>query len=54
MWCRPAVSSWAQVSEQINNALVSIVLEGKPAQPVLDELHGRLEAAATGQGTSYP
>ena len=53
-WYRPAVSYWPQVSEQINNALVSIVLEGKPAQPVLDELHGRLDAAATGQGTSYP
>ena len=53
-WYRPTVSYWPQVSEQINNALVSIVLEGEPAQAVLDELHGRLEAAATGQGAPYP
>ena len=53
-WYRPTVSYWPEVSEQINNALVAIVLEGRPAQPVLDELHGRVQAAATGQGTAYP
>lgn len=53
-WYRPTVAYWPQLSRQLNKAVVTILLEGKPVQPVLDELHGQIQAAAASQGASYP
>lgn len=53
-WFRPVVSYWPEVSASMNEAVTRILLQGEAARPVLDELHGRIEAAARRGGEPYP
>ena len=53
-WYRPAVPYWPEVSAQLNRAVTAILLEDRPVQPVLDELHVRIREAAARQGAPYP
>ena len=53
-WYRPNVVYWSDVSEQLNAAIRRIVEGGESVRPVLDELNGRIEAAARQKGAQYP
>jgi trehalose transport system substrate-binding protein len=53
-WYRPNVAYWPDVSEQMNAAVRRIVTGGENARSVLDELHGKVEAAARQKGAEYP
>lgn len=53
-WYRPVVPYWPVVSEQLNLAVIAVLLEGKPVKAVLDEAHARIRAAAAGEGAPYP
>ncbi len=53
-WYRPNVAYWPDVSEQLNAAVRRVVTGGENARTVLDELHGRIEAAARQKGDEYP
>ena len=53
-WFRPVVAYWPEVSQAMNEAVDRILLQGQPVQPVLDELHSRIEARARGTGEPYP
>jgi trehalose transport system substrate-binding protein len=53
-WYRPNVLYWSDVSEQLNAAIRRIIEGGETVRPVLDELHGRIEAAARQKGAQYP
>jgi trehalose transport system substrate-binding protein len=53
-WYRPNVAYWPDVSEQMNAAVRRVVTGGENARTVLDELHGRIEAAARQKGDEYP
>ena len=53
-WYRPNVVYWSDVSEQLNAAVRRILEGGENARTVLDELHGRIEAAARQKGAQYP
>lgn len=53
-WFRPNVAYWPNVSEQMNAAVKRVVVDGAPAKATLDELHGKIEAAAKAAGAEYP
>lgn len=53
-WFRPVVAYWPDVSQAMNEAVDRILLQGQPVQPVLDELHSRIEAGARRTGAPYP
>jgi trehalose transport system substrate-binding protein len=53
-WYRPNVSYWSDVDEAINEAIRRIIQGGEPVQPVLDELHDNIAAAAQAKGAEYP
>ena len=53
-WYRPNVVYWSDVSEQMNAAVRRIIEGGENVRTVLDELHGRIEAAARQKGAEYP
>ncbi len=53
-WYRPNVIYWSDVSEQLNVAVRRILEGGENPRTVLDELHGRIEAAARQKGAQYP
>jgi len=53
-WYRPNVVYWSDVSEQLNAAVRRILEGGENVRTVLNELHGRIEAAARQKGAQYP
>ena len=53
-WYRPNVVYWSDVSEQMNAAVRRIIEGGENARSVLNELHGRIDAAARQKGAQYP
>ncbi len=53
-WYRPNVVYWSDVSEQMNAAVRRILEGNENVRTVLDELHGRIEAAARQKGAQYP
>lgn len=53
-WLRPVVAYWPVVSQAMNEAVDRVLLQGQPVQPVLDELHARIEQAARRAGAEYP
>ncbi len=53
-WYRPNVVYWPDVSEQMNAAVRRILEGGENPRTVLNELHGRIEAAARQKGAQYP
>jgi trehalose transport system substrate-binding protein len=53
-WFRPSVSYWADVTEQMNEAVDRIIVRQEPVQAVLDELHAEIAAAARRKGAPYP
>lgn len=53
-WFRPSVAYWSDVTAEMNQAVTRIVLEDEPVRPVLDQLHARIAAAASGTGAEYP
>lgn len=53
-WYRPNVAYWPSVSEQMNAAVRRIVVGGGSARPILDELNGKIQAAAKAAGAQYP
>lgn len=53
-WFRPNVAYWPNVSEQMNAAVKRVVVDGAPAKATLDELQGKIEAAAKAAGAEYP
>ncbi len=53
-WYRPPVAYWPEVSEQLNRAVNAILWEDRPVQPVLDEVHAEIRAAAKQRGVRYP
>ncbi len=53
-WYRPNVVYWSDVSEQLNAAVRRILEGGENPRTVLDDLHGRIEAAARQKGAQYP
>jgi trehalose transport system substrate-binding protein len=48
-WFRPSVSHWPNVTNQMNDAVSRILLQLEPVRAVLDELHAKIELAATRQ-----
>ncbi|HEX2275389.1 MAG TPA: extracellular solute-binding protein [Acidimicrobiales bacterium] len=53
-WYRPNVVYWSDVSEQMNAAIRRTLEGNENVRTVLDELHGRIEAAARQKGAQYP
>ncbi len=53
-WYRPNVVYWSDVSEQLNAAIRRVIEGGENVRSVLNELHGRIEAAARQKGAQYP
>jgi trehalose transport system substrate-binding protein len=53
-WFRPVVSYWSDVTAAMNEAVDRVLLRDEPAEPVLDELHARVAAAARRDGAPYP
>ncbi len=53
-WYRPAVIYWPEASEQLNRAVNAILIDDRPVQPVLDEAHAEIRAAAARRGAPYP
>lgn len=53
-WFRPSVAYWPDVTEQIDAAVRRILVKGENVQRVLDELHGKIQAAAQRRGAPYP
>jgi trehalose transport system substrate-binding protein len=53
-WYRPNVVYWSDVSEQMNAAVRRILEGNENPKAVLDELHGKIEAAARQKGAQYP
>jgi trehalose transport system substrate-binding protein len=53
-WLRPSVPYWSDVTEQMNMAVERILQKGEPVQPVLDDLHVKIEQAAKRKGSPYP
>ncbi len=53
-WFRPNVAYWPNVSEQMNAAVKRVIVDGAPVKATLDELHGKVEAAARAAGAEYP
>lgn len=53
-WYRPNVVYWSDVSEQMNAGIRRILEGGENPRRVLDELHGRIRAAAQQKGAQYP
>lgn len=53
-WFRPSVPYWDDVTEQMNEAVNRIVVRQEPVRPVLDELHAKIDAAASRKRAPYP
>ncbi len=53
-WYRPNVVYWSDVSEQLNAAVRRILEGGENVRTVLNELNGRIAAAARQKGAQYP
>ena len=53
-WFRPSVSYWPDVTAAMTEAVDRILLRQEPSQGVLDDLHGRIGAAAKAKGAAYP
>lgn len=53
-WYRPNVVYWSDVSEQMNAAVRRILEGGENPRTVLNELNGRIAAAARQKGAQYP
>jgi trehalose transport system substrate-binding protein len=53
-WYRPNVAYWPDVDEAINSAVQQIMVDGRPVQETLDQLHGDIEQAADASGEEYP
>ena len=53
-WFRPVVAYWPDASAAMNEAVDRILLRNEPVGPVLDDLHGRVRAAALRDGARYP
>jgi trehalose transport system substrate-binding protein len=53
-WYRPNVVYWSDVQNAMGDAIRLIMVEGQPVQSTLDQLHARIESAATTKGAEYP
>jgi trehalose transport system substrate-binding protein len=53
-WYRPNVAYWSDASDAMNEAIQRILVQGQPVQATLDELHAKIETAATSKGAVYP
>ena len=53
-WFRPVVSYWPDVTVAMNEGVDRILLRNEPVQPVLDQLHAQVAAAAVRHGATYP
>ncbi len=53
-WYRPNVVYWSDVSEQLNAAVRRILEGGENVRTALNDMHGRIEAAARQKGAQYP
>lgn len=53
-WYRPNVVYWSDVSEQMNVAIRRVIEGGENPRTVLNELNGRIQAAARQKGAQYP
>ncbi len=53
-WYRPNVVYWSDVSEQMNVAVRRVIEGGENVRVVLNELNGKIQAAARQKGAQYP